>query len=82
MNMNITPECRYGHGKLELIERPDADHHWAFVGVNVMRFAAGQSVGEPLTSTALDGTVYMVKLFRCPHCGYVEAFDTEAVSNG
>ncbi|WP_186057737.1 hypothetical protein [Burkholderia gladioli] len=82
MNMNITPECRYGHGALELIERPGSDHHWAFVGVSVVSFTAGQPVGEPLTSTSFDGTVYMVKLFRCPKCGYVEAFDTEVVSNG
>ncbi|AJW97889.1 hypothetical protein BM43_3177 [Burkholderia gladioli] len=80
--MNTTPECRYGHGALELIERPGTDHHWAFVGVNVVSFTAGHPVGEPLTSTSFDGTVYMVKLFRCPKCGYVEAFDTEATSNG
>ncbi len=80
--MNIIPECRYGHGALGLIERPSTDHHWAFVGVSVMKFTVGQSVGEPLTNMSLDGTVYMVKLFRCAQCGYVEAFDTEVSDNG
>ncbi|WP_186066002.1 hypothetical protein [Burkholderia gladioli] len=82
MNMNIIPECRYGHGKLEPVERPADYHHWAFIGVSVTSFAVGQPAGEPLTNTALDGTVFMVKLFRCPTCGYLEAFDSETTNHG
>ncbi|SAJ91427.1 hypothetical protein UA11_04699 [Burkholderia multivorans] len=87
--MKVTPTCRYGHGELLQVTQPDspdgAKHSWGLVGVLLHHFRAGASrVGEPLTATMISesGSVYTMKMFRCPTCGYMELFDDEGIDGG
>ena len=63
----VTPTCRYNHG-------------------NLIREENGWWLGSslrPSESTKLVqlDTVFVLSLYRCPVCGYVELFDDEDVAN-
>lgn len=80
--MVITPECRYGHGQLEEMERIPAHHAWGYMGVFLTETAAGHPQGNPAITTSVSGGVFTVRLYRCSTCGYIEAFDDVVDHNG
>lgn len=75
--MKVIPICRYGHGPLVEVAAGSDTDHWAFMGISRMQYTVGQPVGQPLTQTGPSGNVFMVKLFKCQECGYIEVFDFE-----
>ena len=63
----MTPNCRYGHG--DLVRQPDL---WALDGMrNVKHLSPTQVIAEKLDHQ------FVVSLFTCQKCGYVELFDDE-----
>ena len=63
------------------MERIPTHHAWGYMGVFLTETATGHPPGHPEITSSASGAVYTVSLFRCPKCGYIEAFDDE-VGNG
>jgi len=58
--MTITPECRYGHGRLR--EVTSHGGRWA------------------LSSPAYEPVTFVVKIWACSTCGYIELFDDDPLA--
>lgn len=73
--MNLQPTCRYGHGDLEEIV-PGDNRFWGLMGASLQQASMGNfSMGQPLATLETNGSIYTIRPFRCPKCGYLELFD-------
>lgn len=70
MIMKIIPTCRYNHGILEEIQGDPAQHYSLPAVAKTHELSGKVSVVE-------TPIVFMVRLFRCPMCGYLEIFDND-----
>lgn len=78
------PACRYGHGALEEMFLPgleaEPEVKGAFALVGLERPAPVLLVEGEAQRLPYEGSDYafVVRVFRCAACGYVELFDAEA----
>lgn len=79
--MKVVPTCRYGHGNLEHVDKNDVDHRWGLMGLSMIGVQPATDSEPRLIITKPSDRVFTVQLYRCPECGYLEAFDDE-VGNG
>lgn len=75
----IQRTCRYGHGDLVDQCKPDGDgglNAFTFTGVTLSIWAISPARGEPVISAIPNGHLgHIVRLHRCPVCGYMEIDD-------
>lgn len=64
----VNPVCKYGHGDLE--RQGDL---WGVEGFS----KATSSSGTPLVPIAGNDQQFVMVMYRCPRCGYLELFDNE-----
>jgi hypothetical protein len=79
MYEKIQRTCRYGHGDLaSLVEVTENAELIAFAlsGMKFSIYAVSPSRGDPVLSGEPDPpSGYIVQMYKCPVCGYVELED-------
>ncbi|WP_261524070.1 hypothetical protein [Burkholderia multivorans] len=75
--MEVIPTCRYGHGDLIEVDRIQKNHYWGFIGAEITSVGQPTDNGEKVNVVNMSDHVFTMKLYRCPVCGYLEAFDYE-----
>ena len=60
---SVTPECKYGHGPIEPQNANSDSGYWSLHSAGL--------------NGALGRRIFIVKVFKCKTCGYIELFDPE-----
>lgn len=75
MRTSITPNCRYGHGDLGEVQAGTASARWAIQEHQVSK-VGGDAESTKLLTPGMS--LFSLRIFKCPVCGYLEFFDDEA----